>query len=108
MAPDDRFAAFNIAREAFGQTRISEQDAAGLPTAERLVAVEDGEVRGMLRLLPWTQFFGGAPVPSAGIAAVAVAPHSRGRGVGGALVAEALSELERRGIAIATLNFSGM
>ena len=49
------------------------------------------------------QWFGGRSVPSSAVAAVAVAPHHRGRGVGALLMRELVLELKKKGAAVSSL-----
>lgn len=71
---------------------------------ENLRVVRDGgrTVGGLMRL-PMGQFFGGRSVPMAGIAAVAIAPEVRGRGVARSLMEATLRELRADGFALSTL-----
>lgn len=64
---------------------------------------QDGAIVGGLLLIPMGQFFGGASVPTTGVAGVAVAPHLRGRGVAGSLMRSALLEMRKQGAAVSTL-----
>jgi predicted acetyltransferase len=67
------------------------------------VAELDGRVCGFARSWPYRQFFGGAAVPMAGLASVAVDPHARGRGVAGALLDALLPALRADGYAVSAL-----
>jgi predicted acetyltransferase len=72
--------------------------------ADRVLGAFDGErLVGMVRALPFGQFFGGRSVPMGGISAVAVVPDWRGRGLAGRLLRETLSALRERGECISTL-----
>jgi predicted acetyltransferase len=51
-----------------------------------LCGYEDGRLLATTRAIPMQQWFGGRPVPSAGVASVATMPEARGTGVGGALM----------------------
>lgn len=62
-----------------------------------------GEIAACLASLPCGQYFGGRPVPMAGIAAVAVAPQHRGRGVGAFLMRRELEQLFDAGVALSAL-----
>jgi len=74
------------------------------PPADQLrVAEEDGIVTGALRYHAIAHFFGGRPVPSAGIGGVAVAPEARGRRVAERLMVSTLGELHGKGFAISVL-----
>jgi predicted acetyltransferase len=56
-----------------------------------------------LAILPMGQWFGGRSVSCAGIAAVGVAPESRGRGLGKHLMASVITELFERRTALSCL-----
>lgn len=74
------------------------------PPAEYLrVAEEDGRITGALRYHAIAHFFGGRPVPSAGIGGVAVAPEARGRRTAERLVVETLRELRGKGFVASML-----
>jgi predicted acetyltransferase len=63
--------------------------------AGRVVGIRDGErLVATARLRPFRQYWGGRSLPMAGIAAVAVAPDYRGRGVG----SELMQAVVQRGI----------
>lgn len=64
---------------------------------------EGDSVAGGLAIIRMGQFFGGCSVPTAGIAAVGIAPWMRGRGAARFLMTEALRELRDEGFAISTL-----
>jgi predicted acetyltransferase len=55
-------------------------------------------------VIPLGQFFGGRSVPMGGVAAVAVRPAHRGRGVGPRLLAAAVTQMREHGQAISTLH----
>ena len=76
-------------------------------------AVGDGEIRLARRngqaiatatLMPMAQWFGGRPVPVAGIAAVTVAACERRRGIAATLLRALLIEARDRGLALAILH----
>ncbi|MBD3236029.1 MAG: GNAT family N-acetyltransferase [Candidatus Eisenbacteria bacterium] len=62
-----------------------------------------GELAGGLVILPMAQWFGGRAVPMGGIAAVAVDPQFRDRGVAGGMMAAAVREMYQRGQVLSTL-----
>jgi predicted acetyltransferase len=62
-----------------------------------------GSVAGGLLVMPLGQWFGGRPVPMAGIAAVAVAPEHRGGGAGTALMRGTLAGLRADGFPLSAL-----
>ncbi len=84
-----------------------------LPDAEELLSRYDladlrvartgGELAGGAFFLPMAQYFGGRAVPMSGVHAVGIAAEHRGRGVGGALMREAMLELAERGVPISCL-----
>jgi len=76
-------------------------DALG-PQAHRVVEV-DGVLQGGLAVVLDAQYFGGRAVGCGCVAAVAVAPHLRGRGVGRALMADALRRMAADGVPLSTL-----
>jgi predicted acetyltransferase len=67
------------------------------------VARRDGRVVGGLAVIPMGQWFGGRSVPMLGIAGVAVAPETRGRGIALSLMRSTLAEARERGIPLSTL-----
>ena len=71
---------------------------------ERLrVLRKGGSVQAGLWLYDMGQFWGGRPVPMTGVAAVGVAPESRGGGSGFTLMKSAMEELRERGVALSAL-----
>lgn len=62
-----------------------------------------GEVVGGLNVPVVGQYFGGRSVPMGALRAVAVAPHHRATGAGGALVRHVLHELYERGVPLSAL-----
>ena len=100
--PDDLEAVWAIRRLAFGGPR--EPDARWLRGGwQGWLAELDGRPSGFARAMPYRQFFGGAAVPMAGLASVAVDPHARGRGVASALLEAALPAMRERGQVISAL-----
>jgi predicted acetyltransferase len=69
-----------------------------------LCAYEHGRLLATTRAIPMQQWFGGLPVPTAGVASVATTPEDRGTGVGNALM-QALLERSRDGGALVTSLF---
>jgi predicted acetyltransferase len=63
----------------------------------------DGRIVAGLGAIPFGQWFGGRPVPCAGITAVGVAPDVRGAGVGAFMLRENLAELRAAGVPLACL-----
>lgn len=72
------------------------------PDAYR-VAGDRGSILGCLRIMRFSHFWGSRAVPAAGIAGVAVAAEARGRGIGAALMREALRDARAEGLAISSL-----
>lgn len=62
-----------------------------------------GEIVGGLVLLPLEQYFGGHPVPMAGVGAVAIMPEHRASGAGSALMQAAIGELHQRRVPLSSL-----
>lgn len=74
------------------------------PPAESIrVAEQDGRITGALRYHAIAHFFGGRPVPSAGIGGVAVEPPARGHRTAERLVVETMRELRGKGFVISVL-----
>ena len=68
----------------------------------RVLAI-DGQVGAGLAVLPKGQFFGGRPVSTWGIGAVAVEPSVRGCGAGHELMRRTLLDCREQGCALSTL-----
>ncbi|MCU0611025.1 MAG: GNAT family N-acetyltransferase [Candidatus Eisenbacteria bacterium] len=73
----------------------------GLPSIR--VIREDARSVGMLSIIRMGQWFGGVSVPCAGIGAVAVSAHHRGRGVATRLMQAALREIRDAGMSLSAL-----
>lgn len=77
---------------------------AGLDPARCLVVDGlRGEVAAASHIRPFTQWFGGRPVPMGGFSPVAVLPEFRGRGLGRAVTAGQYADLRERGEVISAL-----
>ena len=74
-----------------------------VPEADFRVLRVAGEIHASLALYRFAQFFGGNPVPSAGVAVVGVPPQHRGVGAGTALMAGTLKGLRAEGVALSSL-----
>jgi predicted acetyltransferase len=61
------------------------------------------EIVGGLAILPFSQYWGGKPVPMAGIAAVAIAPECRGAGAALVMMQNAIREIHSSGSPISVL-----
>ncbi len=64
---------------------------------------QEGEIAGGLAILPFSQYWGGEPVPMAGIAAVGIASECRGTGAALAIMQSAVRETHSNGIPISVL-----
>lgn len=62
-----------------------------------------GQIIGGLGIYQMGQWFGGESVPTAGLAAVGIAPEHRGKGVAVELLSHTLKELSYQGIPLSTL-----
>ncbi len=98
----DRVVALNT--QAFNSPRNWQDRMRSDPQLDLIrVAEDDGRVAAMMRFLPFAHYFGGRALRAAGIASVAVAAESRGRGLGTALMRETLGELRDSGFLLSTL-----
>jgi predicted acetyltransferase len=101
---DDREHMLDVMQAAFGmQPGWRQRMGPNLRIELYLCAYDDGRVVATSLSHPLQQFFGGREVPCAGIAAVAAMPDMRGKGTGGALVAELLRQRRDAGDLISTL-----
>lgn len=107
LTPEDQPAAHELRQRtflargtAFDRTLDTDWYA---PLERRLGAFEEDRLVGHLAAWDFQQHFGGAALPMAGIAAVAVAPHRRGRGAASALLRQALKDARQRGDVVSTL-----
>ncbi len=93
-----------LTAETFGVGPDREQEYVAQVGSENFrVARVNGEIVGSLALLHAGQWFNGRSVPMTGIAAVAVAPGFRGRGVATQMLREMLVELRHAGVPISCL-----
>jgi predicted acetyltransferase len=67
------------------------------------VVLVDGVLAGGLQLIPLQTYFGGRAVGLTGVGAVVLLPQYRGKGVGKALMREAMLESQRSGVPLAGL-----
>jgi predicted acetyltransferase len=89
---------------AFTMPRDSSEAWLRLGGLENVRILREGSTpSAMLVRIPMGQFFGGRSVPMLGIAAVAVAPEARGRGLGRQIMQEALTEMHEDGWPISVL-----
>lgn len=86
-----------------GEARIAHLRA-GIGDREIRIARRGGAVVGTAALMPMAQWFGGRPLPAAGIAAVTVDTAERCRGIAAALLRALLEEARGRGLAFALLH----
>lgn len=101
--PDDRndlrallLAAFPTGMEADLVERLADDGDVVL----ELVAEQDGEIAGQVLFSAMNVTAGGAAVPAAGLAPVAVTAPFRRRGIADRLIREGLDQLRARGVAI--------
>lgn len=94
----------NIDAEAFNFPPERAADYVRLVGMEHFRAVRvDGAWAACLASIPCGQYFGGRSIPMGGIAAVAVAPEFRGRGVGGYMMRCELERLHAERIPLSAL-----
>jgi predicted acetyltransferase len=103
MTEADKEAGFRIAGQAFDQPPLDAESLAARSVQDRYVAMLDGAVQGFARAIPAGQFIGGRRLSWAGVAAVAVAPEARSRGVGTSMMRGLLEHLRGQGVLIAGL-----
>jgi crossover junction endodeoxyribonuclease RuvC len=106
---DDRGELFDLRIRAFGPATRDERDR-WLAVAERaiadqryLAAFEGTRMVAAAKFHDLVQSWLGASLPMAGVAAVAVAPEDRGKGIGGALISALLSHIDARGYPLSML-----
>lgn len=101
---DDIDRILHLNQQAFATPSEALERVRGVIRIERwLVAEQRGTVVAAAQTIPMAHFFGARPVPCAGIASVAVAAEARGRGVGSAIMREAITHARARGSAISSL-----
>ncbi len=109
LTPDDREQAWRLSVEAFGgpppgSPLPAPPEPASLEGRHSWGAFEgDGRLLAKVVGLDFGSWFGGAAVPTCGIAGVAVAPEARGRGLLAPLLAAALEDHAGRGQPLSTL-----
>ncbi|MBB5956391.1 putative acetyltransferase [Saccharothrix tamanrassetensis] len=89
-----------LRKVAFGSTS---EDPPLRPGRRGLVAELDGRPAAVLSISEFHQFYGGAPVPMAGIGGVAVDPYARGRGLATGLLDRSLADLREHGQPLSAL-----
>ncbi len=101
---DDRERILDVQQSAFGIVPSWRERVGPNLRLDRYLCAYDGD-----RLIatslshPLTQFFGGNDIACAGVAAVAAMPDTRGRGIGGTLVAELIRRQRDAGDVFSTL-----
>lgn len=105
LTDDDAAASRQLGFEAFGLPSPPPPEPATLDqTGRSWYGAFDGDtLAARLVIRDFDACYGGAVLPTAGVAAVTVAAEYRGRGALGALFAEALSFARRQGASISTL-----
>ncbi len=101
---DERERVGDVLQSAFGSPPALRQRFSSIARLELyLCAYEGDRIVATSMSHPLEQFFGSRGVPCAGIAAVAVRPDTRGKGTGGALVAELIRQRREAGDVISSL-----
>ena len=101
---EDRERVLDVQQSAFGtQPAWRERVGPHIRLDRYVCAYDDGRMVATALSHPLTQFFGGAELPCAGIAGVAGMPDARGKGAGGALMAELLRQRRDAGDVFSTL-----
>ncbi len=110
LLPEERADAAALVRQGFGIPREYFDRSVELFGPEVMRGLRAGPETGRAGQLvacaavwPMEQWFGGRPVPSCGVAAVAVDPAERGRGYGSALMRGLLEEARANGAALSVL-----
>jgi predicted acetyltransferase len=106
---DDLDAAQDVRRRSFGPMPGGHRDAwdalqtRAAAAGRLLAAYADRTVVGMARIMPFRQWWGGSPLPLAGIGGVVVAPEFRGRGIGAALMSAVVTRAAQQGFPLSAL-----
>ena len=105
QAPEDYLDVFRLTAEAFGLPKDSRpaEPSESPPGRDVWLALDDDTVVGSLTGYSFESWWHGAPIPTCGLAAIAVAPEQRGRGLLRPLAQAALSAAAERGEGISTL-----
>ena len=106
MEERDREQGFRVFADAYGAGPDTVASLADAPVENRWVVADDAKVLGFMRVLPVEQMYGGLPVASTGIAAVAVALEGRSRGISRMLMSGFLRDGHNRGLPLSILNAS--
>jgi predicted acetyltransferase len=100
----DRRAIVDLAKLAFPVPAGRLEEAVARLRLERyLGAYEDGRLVATVQAHPFQQWFGGRPLPCAGIASVTAAPERRGMGIVSSLMREVLVRERERGVPLSAL-----
>jgi predicted N-acetyltransferase YhbS len=108
LGPDDARASRRLSWEAFGVPPGADEASPPSPyrPGMRYLGLFDGADEALVAQAAdreYDSWFGGAPVPTCGVAAVTVAAEHRGKGLLAPLFAELLESARKRGAAISTL-----
>jgi predicted acetyltransferase len=103
LTRDDAEVADALAAEAFGAPPRALPEPWPVPETCPWGAFVDGELAGVATVRAFRSWFGGEPVPTAGIAAVAVRPEHRGSGLLAPLFAAMLADARERGAVVSGL-----
>ena len=108
MEERDRAQGFRVYADAYGAGPDTVASLADASLENRWVVADDSAVLGIMRVLPVEQMYGGSPVASTGIAAVAVAVEGRSRGISRMLMSGFLRGQHNHGLPLSILNASTM
>jgi predicted acetyltransferase len=103
LTRDDAEAADALAAESFGAPPRALPEPWPVPETCPWGAFVGGELAGVATVRAFRSWFGGEPVPMAGIASVAVRPEHRGAGLLAPLVAALLTDARERGAVVSGL-----
>ena len=106
MEERDRAQAARVAADAYAAGPDTVARLAEAPVEDRWVVADDSTVLGFMRALPVEQMYGGLPVASTGVAAVAVALEGRSRGISRMLMASFLRDRHNHGLPLSILYMS--
>ena len=106
MEERDRERGFRVYADAYGAGPDAVASLADAPIENRWVVSDGTDVVAIMRVLPVEQMYGGQPVASTGVAAVAVALEGRSRGVSRMLMAGFLRAEHNRGLPLSILYMS--
>ena len=103
--PEDYLDVFRLSAEAFGlpEDNRPAEPSESPPGRDAWLALNDDTVVGSLTGYSFESWWHGAPIPTCGLAAIAIAPEQRGTGLLRPLAQAALNAAAERGEAISTL-----